>query len=94
MTTTAGWMPTGGSSIWTVEKFTRESVILHRHDFPSGFDVVFEGVISKNGNELVDMKMNGNPLDRRTRLTWGAAMNAIPGSNEERDRAKWTEPLN
>ena len=82
--TTAG---PGNSGTWTLEKFTRGSVVLHRHD-PSGFDVFFTGEISKDGNELVNMRGDGNPVDRNTRLTWGTALTAIPGSNEERDRAK------
>jgi hypothetical protein len=86
VTTTAGWMPAPGTSIWTLEKFTRESVVLHRRDSPSGFDVVFTGAISKDGNELVNLKGNDSPVDRNTRLTWGTALNSIPGSNEERDQ--------
>jgi hypothetical protein len=41
-------------SLWVVEHFTRESVILHRHDTPSGLDLRYVGQISEAGNALIN----------------------------------------
>lgn len=90
----AGELP-GFSSVWTVEAFTRESVILHRHDPPNpsnpnglnGWDVTYTGEISKEGNRLINITLNGSHKNV-AQFAWGNALNDVPGSNEERDRAK------
>jgi hypothetical protein len=74
-------------SIWTVDVFTRESVVLRRTDtgkFP--LTAVYRGQISKEGNRLVNATWNGDHSDFK--LAWGTALNTVPGSNEERDRGK------
>jgi hypothetical protein len=74
-------------SVWTVESFTRESVVLHRTDtgkFP--LTAVYRGQISKEGNRLINATWNGEP--NNFKLSWGSALSATPGSNEERDRGK------
>lgn len=76
-------------SVWTIENFTRESVILHRRD-TNGFDVVYAGQISKEGGSLVNQTANGN-FDAAG-ITWGPKLNSIPGSNAERDRLRGTHP--
>ena len=68
-----------GSSVWTVEKFTRESVILHRLDFPplQIYVANYTGQVSSDGNSLVNGAIDGTP--QPFKLTWGAALNSIPG---------------
>jgi uncharacterized protein len=73
------------SSIWDVERFTRDLVILHRHDLPGGWHPTYRGRISSEGNRLVNITVDGSP-DANIRMTWGSALSATPGSNEERDR--------
>jgi hypothetical protein len=94
------WDPPNFSSIWTVENFTRESVILHRHDSPNpanpnsglnGWDVVYTGQMSKEGNSLINATQNGSRAPN-LRLTWGTALNSTPESNAERDRAQASHP--
>ncbi len=91
--------PPGFSSIWTVEKFTRDLVILHRHDSPSpqnpkrvnGWDATYTGQISREGNSLINIRVNGS--SQKVKLTWGSALSSIAGSDEERDaRRKTTHP--
>ena len=68
-----------GSSVWTVEKFTRESVILHRLDFPplQIYVANYTGQVSSDGNSLINGAIDGTP--QPFRLTWGTALNSIPG---------------
>lgn len=68
-----------GSSVWSVEKFTRESIILHRLDFPPNQIYVanYTGQVASDGNSLVNGAIDGTP--QPFRLTWGAALNSIPG---------------
>jgi hypothetical protein len=73
------------TSIWAVESFTRQSVILHRTD-SSGFSAVLTGQISKEGNRLINETWDGKASDFK--LAWGTALNTVPGSNEERDRGQ------
>jgi hypothetical protein len=98
MVTKFSWAPAGGTSTWTVERFTHDSVILHRKESPpdpadpKGWqDVVYAGRVSKEGNRLLDMTINGS-LESNAKLTWGSALNSIPGSDEERDNARQTPP--
>jgi len=68
---------------WTVESFSPESVILRRVD-ATGFTGVYKGQISKDGNRLVNITLDGKP-NPKMRLTWGTALNETPGSNAQRD---------
>jgi len=82
------WCP--NTSIWTIEGFTRGSVLLHRRDspcalIPNGLDIVYAGRISNEGNSLIFSTVNGSPDVADLRLAWGSALNTVPGSNEERD---------
>lgn len=72
--------------IWTVENFSPESVVIHRKD-SSGFTAIFRGQISKDGDRLINVTMNGAPAAGAF-FTWGNALNSIPGSNAERDGKK------
>jgi hypothetical protein len=76
-------------STWTVESFTRESVILRRRD-TNGFGGVYAGQISKEGGSLVNQTFNGQ-FDA-AKITWGPQLNSTPGSNAERDRGKPPQP--
>jgi hypothetical protein len=79
-----------GSSIWTVESFTRESVILDRAD-SNGFTGFYKGQISSEGNRLVNAvsassrsslsNPDGNTRFNSFKLTWGTALDSIPGSD-------------
>jgi hypothetical protein len=77
-------------SIWTVERFTSELVTIHRTDTNGGggvaFEAVYAGQISKEGDHLANVTINGEKSDFR--LAWGTALNTVPGSNAERDRGK------
>jgi hypothetical protein len=79
---------TGG--IWTIVSFTPESVILNRVD-PNGWTGFFKGQISSDGNHLVNTVMgfhpytpdsasDGNTPHNTFNITWGNALNSIPGS--------------
>jgi hypothetical protein len=74
---------------WTVESFTPQLVVLRRLD-SSGFTGFYSGQISPDGTTLVNKMSNGKPSNYR--LTWGAALNATPGNNAERDREKGLPP--
>jgi hypothetical protein len=63
-----------GTSIWTVESFTRESVILHRVD-STGFTARYTGKMSSAANSVINALANGSYTFL---LTWGAALNDIP----------------
>jgi Sel1 repeat len=67
------------STVWTVESFTQESVILHRTD-SNGFKSEYRGKISSTGDSV------SNDGAARPYLTWGPALNSLPGSDEERAR--------
>jgi hypothetical protein len=84
-TTDMPGVPRGGS-VWTVGSFTRDSVILHRVDSSQGrpiFQGTYSGKISPEGNSIVNVAADGQPSNGRLKITWDAALNSIPGSNEE-----------
>jgi hypothetical protein len=93
------WDPPGFSSIWVVVKFTRDLVILHRHDSqtpssPKGGDVrdvTYIGQISEEGNRLINISSNGSRKNN-AKLAWGSALNSVPGSDEERDARPTPRP--
>jgi len=78
----------GTDETWTAERFTSGTVVLHRHDVPAawnGFraDVVYQGQVSND--RLIGVTVNGNPVPD-INLSWGFALESLPGSNAERDR--------
>jgi hypothetical protein len=94
------WEPTNFTSTWTIETFTRESVVIHRHDSPNpanavginGWDTTYKGKISSEGNSLIFTSQDDRPVSPNLRLTWGSALNSTPGSNAERDAGKVSPP--
>jgi hypothetical protein len=76
--------------IWTIVSFTPESVILNRAE-PNGWTSFYRGQISSDGNHLINTTSGGRPFtpdwtpggDTRYNnfnITWGTALNSIPGS--------------
>jgi hypothetical protein len=90
------WESPNHTSIWTVERFTRQSVILRRHDSPDpgvpgwpGGNVLYAGHMSNDGNSLIFDTENGGVRNvEKLKLAWGAALDTVPGNNAERDRAQ------
>jgi hypothetical protein len=85
VTTDNGFRMKDGSpatSIWTVERFTPELVIIDRAD-SMGFGAIYKGQISEDGNQIVNLSGNGSPA-QGVLWTWGADLNLAPGSNAER----------
>jgi hypothetical protein len=85
----------GTDESWTVETFSANTVVLHRHDPPregkgNSSDVVYAGQVSND--RLIGVTVNGNAV-AGIDASWGAALNTLPGSNAERD-AKSTANLN
>ena len=77
----------GTEESWTVETFSSDAIVLHRHDAPAdwnGFkeDVVYAGQVSND--RLINVTVNGKPTSGID-ASWGAALNTLPGSNAERD---------
>ncbi|MGA1988121.1 MAG: hypothetical protein ABSG72_17780 [Candidatus Sulfotelmatobacter sp.] len=72
----------GQTTILTVEKFTRESVVLHRTNsgrYPGS--AVLTGQISAQGNSIANgIQTNPDGQTRTFRLAWGTALNTVPGS--------------
>jgi hypothetical protein len=87
--------PDRSDETWTIERFTSRSVILRRHDVPAawnGFstDVTYQGQVSNE--QLIDVKVNGNPVPD-IYMAWGAALDTLPGSNAERDQRNSGHPM-
>jgi hypothetical protein len=77
----------GTDESWTVESFSTRAIVLHRHDPPADWngysaDVVYAGRMSND--RLVGVTINGNPANG-IEVTWGTALNSLPGSNADRD---------
>jgi hypothetical protein len=77
----------GTDETWTVETFSADSIVLHRHDAPADWnghseDVVYAGQVSDD--RLIGVTVNGKPTSGID-ASWGAALNTLPGSNAERD---------
>jgi hypothetical protein len=74
----------GESENFTVESFTRESVLLHRTDFGlHQGEAVLTGRISAQGNSIVDgvQRWIGNSKnDHEFQAAWGDAIGSVPGS--------------
>jgi hypothetical protein len=63
-----------GGSIWVVDSFTRDSVVIRRVDRrPRPYNAVYRATFSTEGNTI-----NGNGF----KFTWGTALNSIPGSGD------------
>jgi len=77
--------PPNFQSVWTVEKFTPELVILNRHDTPNptnpaglnGWDLVYRGQISPEGNRLINVTIN-DIMEPNVWLVWGSRLNDTP----------------
>jgi hypothetical protein len=77
----------GTAETWTVETFSADAIVLHRHDAPADWnghseDVVYAGRVSND--RLIGVTVNGKPTSGID-ASWGAALNTLPGSNAERD---------
>jgi hypothetical protein len=84
------YLATNDNEIWTVESFTRESVILRRTVTRPAFTKIYKGQISPEGDRLVNAvnPFAGPGQPAKIDLAWGAALGSVPGSNAERDRAQ------
>ncbi len=93
--------PNGAAgSIITVEKFTRESVILHRTDSgPYPGTAVLTGRISSDGNSVVNGKITwtSHPCcglsSGAFQAAWGTAIDSVPGGAPEPSTAKAAAPV-
>jgi hypothetical protein len=77
----------GTDESWTVETFSTDAIVLHRHDPPvawNGYsqDVVYAGHVSDD--RLIDVTVNGKPISGID-ASWGTALSTLPGTNAERD---------
>jgi Sel1 repeat len=78
----------GTPETWTIEVFTAERAILHRHDAPAAWngnkdDVTYAGKVSND--RLIGISVAGSP-PTNVALAWGSALGSVPANNEERDR--------
>jgi hypothetical protein len=77
----------GTDETWTVETFSNQAVVLHRHDAPADWnghsqDVVYAGQVAND--RLIGVSVDGRPTSGID-ASWGSALNTLPGSNAERD---------
>ena len=70
------------TSTWTVDKFTKQMVVIHRFE-SNGFSAVYRGQISNQGDTLTNVTLNNGPANG-VAFTWGPALHSIPGSDAER----------
>ncbi len=88
-----------GSNEWILDSFTRESFVMRRTDYQVkggetvvGGKAVLSGRISEQGDTVADGKITWmyHPCCGTGTATftaaWGAALDTVPGSDEERDR--------
>jgi hypothetical protein len=78
----------GTDETWTVESFSPNSFVLHRHDAPAAWnrfkaEVTYAGQVAND--RLINVTVDGWPTDG-IQAAWGSALNTLPGSNAERDR--------
>ncbi len=78
----------GSDDTWTIETFTANSVVLHRHGAATGgTDVTYAGEVAND--RLINVTVNGKPMGGIATgsidASWGFALNTLPGSNAERD---------
>jgi WXXGXW repeat (2 copies)/Domain of unknown function (DUF4124) len=84
----------GTDESWTVETFSSNAIVLHRHDAPADWngysrDVVYAGQVSND--RLIGVSVNGKPISG-IEASWGAALDTLPGSNAERDAMSTANP--
>lgn len=84
----------GTDESWTVETFSPQAVVLHRHDAPADWnansrDVIYAGQVSND--RLVGVTVNGKPVSG-VDASSGTALNTLPGSNAERDAHATADP--
>jgi Domain of unknown function (DUF4124)/WXXGXW repeat (2 copies) len=84
----------GTEESWTVETFSADAIVLHRHDPPADWnghseDVVYAGQVSND--RLVGVTVNGKPTSGID-ASWGTALNTLPGSNADRDAKTTANP--
>lgn len=77
----------GTDETWTVETFSTQAIVLHRHDAPADWnghreDVVYAGQVAND--RLIGVSVDGRPTSGID-ASWGSALNTLPGSNAERD---------
>jgi hypothetical protein len=66
--------------IFTVERFTPESVIIHRIDNGNTAAIdTYAGPMGDNGTSLSGSSANRGPW----KITWGSGLDSIPGNDEE-----------
>lgn len=83
---------------WKIERFSPDAVVLRRHftQTPPGVsrpDTEFRGQVSADGNRLINVTQDGNPVGG-VMVTWGLSLSQIPGSNQERDKAAQMAGIN
>jgi hypothetical protein len=84
----------GTDESWTVQTFSTDAIVLHRHDPPAEWngysqDVVYAGQIAND--RLVGVTVNGKPTSGID-ASWGNALNTLPGTNAERDGQNTANP--
>jgi hypothetical protein len=84
----------GTEETWTVETFSADAIVLHRHDAPADWnghseDVVYAGHVSND--RLIGATVNGKPTGGID-ASWGSSLNTLPGSNAERDAKTTANP--
>ena len=84
----------GTDETWTVETFSTQAIVLHRHDAPADWngqsqDVVYAGQVAND--RLIGVTVNGKPTSGID-ASWGSALNTLPGSNAERDAPNIESP--
>jgi hypothetical protein len=77
----------GTDESWTIETFSANGVVLHRHGVPADWngnsqDVVYAGQVSND--RLINVTVNGKPTSGID-ASWGTALNTLPANNAERD---------
>ncbi len=84
----------GTDESWTVETFSANAIVLHRHDAAADWngysqDVVYAGQVSND--RLIGVTVNGTAV-RGIDASWGSALNNLPGSNAERNAGNTATP--
>jgi hypothetical protein len=89
----------GPNSIWIVEKWTRDLVVIRRTDYrPYPGVAVLTGKLSEQGNSIENgtIRWTYHPccgLSTGTfQAAWGTAINTVPGSDQDRARVERSQP--
>ena len=85
------------TDVWTVEHFTRDSVVFRRTETGTyAFTVFYTGQLSPDGSRLINA---ANPFGASggqpayVQMAWGGSLNAVYGSNRQRDVAQFKAGL-